>query len=443
MAHLEQRRWPEEASGWTRRDRRPCEYAVYRPDAVAGRGFVIDGDVAADVADAEAALVYLDASVSALGNTEALARLLLRAECVASSRIEGLEVGARRLLRADAARTLGDPVSDVTAGEVLANIDAMSWGLGAVEPRAEITLETLLETHRRLMAGTRLSEHGGRIRTQQNWIGGSDFNPCSAAFVPPPPDAVPGLLEDLMAFCNEDMLPALAQAAIAHAQFETIHPFVDGNGRTGRVLLHLVLRRRRLGVRIVAPISLVLATWATDYVGGLMGTRYVGPADSPAAMAGVNRWVALLASACGRAVEDAGWFEARVRELQASWIERVGPTRRDSTVRHLIQALAGMPVLSTASAARATDRSFQATSQAVKRLADAGVLRQITVGRRNRAFEAPELIDTFTTLERRLASPTADTRVAAADPRSPAPSHLAQHTATGSTKSGPCLCRFP
>ncbi len=412
MAHLEQRRWPGEASGRTRRDRRPCDYAVYWPDAVADRSFVIDGDVATDVADAEAALVHLDASVSALGSTEALARLLLRAECVASSRIEGLEVGARRLLRADAARTLGDSVSDVTAAEVLANIDAMSWGLGAAEPDEEITLERLLETHRRLMAGTRLAERGGRIRTQQNWIGGGDFNPCSAAFVPPPPEAVPGLLDDLMAFCNQDMLPALAQAAIAHAQFETIHPFVDGNGRTGRVLLHLVLRRRRLGERIVAPVSLVLATWATDYVGGLMGTRYIGPADSPEAMAGINRWAALLASACRRAVEDAGSFDARVRDLQASWIERVGPTRRDSTVRHLIEALPGMPVLSTASAARATDRSFQATSQAVKRLTDAGVLRQITVGRRNRAFETPELIDAFTTLERRLASPTGDTRVA-------------------------------
>ena len=101
------------------------------------------------------------------------------AECVASSRIEGLAVGARRLLRADAARALGDRVSDVAAAEVLANIDAMAWGLDTA-PDAEITLETLLETHRRLMAGTRLSEHGGRIRTQQNWIGGSDFNPCSA-----------------------------------------------------------------------------------------------------------------------------------------------------------------------------------------------------------------------------------------------------------------------
>ena len=407
MAHLEQRRWPGDAAGWTRRDRRPCEYAVYWPDTVADRGFVIDGDVAADVADGEAALVYLDASVSALSSTEALARLLLRAECVASSRIEGLEVGARRLLRADAARALGDRVSDVTAAEVLANIDAMAWGLDTV-PDAEITLETLLETHRRLMAGTRLAEHGGAVRTQQNWIGGSDFNPCSAVFVPPPPEAVPALLDDLMAFCNQDTLPALAQAAIAHAQFETIHPFVDGNGRTGRVLLHLVLRRRRLGLRVVAPVSLVLATWASDYVGGLTATRYIGPADSPEATAGVNRWVALLASACRRAVEDAGWFEARVRELQASWTTRVGPARRDSTVRRLILALPGMPVLTTASAAKATDRSFQATSQAVTRLANAGVLKQITVGRRNRAFEAPELIDTFTALERRIARSTRD-----------------------------------
>ena len=314
MAHLEQRRWPGEPSGWTRRDRRPCDYAVCWPGFVANRSFVIDGDVAADVADAEAAFVHLDASVSALGSTEALARLLLRAECVASSRIEGLEVGAQRLLRADAARTLGDPVSDVTAAEVLANIDAMSWGLGAAEPDAEITLERLLETHRRLMAGRRLAEHGGRIRTEQNWIGGGDFNPCSAAFVPPPPEAVPGLLDDLMVFCNQDMLPTLAQAAIAHAQFETIHPFVDGNGRTGRVLLHLVLRRRRLGERIVAPVSLVLATWAADYVGGLMGTRYIGPADSPEAMAGINRWIALLASACRRAVQRRGMVRSACPE---------------------------------------------------------------------------------------------------------------------------------
>ena len=199
MASLEGRLWEGDASGLTRRDRRPCTYAVHRPDRLAGRRFVLDGDVAADVGDAEAALVKLDAAAAALAGTEALARLLLRAESVASSRIEGLEVGGRRLLRADAARQLGEASRDVTALEVLGNIDAMVWGVDAVEPGGAITLHTLLEAHRRLLAGTRLESHGGRLRTRQNWIGGSAYNPCSADFVPPPPEAVAGLLDDLLA----------------------------------------------------------------------------------------------------------------------------------------------------------------------------------------------------------------------------------------------------
>ena len=411
MAHTQKRRWEGEAAGLTRRDRSPCDYAVYLPDALAGRSFVLDGDVAADVADAEAALVRLDATAGALAGAEALARLLLRAECVASSRIEGLEVGGRRLLRADAARQLEEAPRDLTAAEVLANIDAMVWGVTAVEPGGVITVETLLEVHRRLLAGTRLAAHAGRIRDLQNWIGGSDYNPCSAEFVPPPPDAVAGLLDDLFTFCNDDSLPALAQAAVAHSQFETIHPFVDGNGRAGRVLFHLVMRRRGVGLRVLPPVSLVLATWSRDYVSGLMGTRYVGAADSAEAHAGINRWIALFASACHRAVGDASRFEERVRALLDSWHERVGPIRRDSAARLLIDALPAAPVLTTSTAAALIGRSFQATSQAMNRLVDAGVLTQITVGRRNRAFEAPELIEAFTALERQLASPEGDTRV--------------------------------
>jgi Fic family protein len=104
---------------------------------------------------------------------------------------------------------------------------------------------------------------------------------------------VPELLEDLIAFCNEDDLPAVAQAALAHAQFETIHPFIDGNGRTGRVLIHLILRRRGLATRIIVPVSLILATWSRSYVAGLMGTRYRGSPGSEHAHAGINRWLAL------------------------------------------------------------------------------------------------------------------------------------------------------
>ena len=241
-----------------------------------------------------------------------------------------------------------------------------------------------------------MEEHGGRIRTVQNWIGGSNYNPCSADFVQPPPEAVAGLLDDLFAFCNDDSLPALAQAAIAHAQFETIHPFVDGNGRTGRVLIHLILRRRGLGLRVLPPVSLILATWSRNYIGGLSATRYVGAPDSDDAHAGANRWIALFASACHRAVEEASHFEARVRALQSSWRERVGRTRRHSAVRLLIEVLPGAPMLTASTAATLIGRSFQAASQAMERLVNAGVLVQINVGRRNRAFETPELIEAFT-----------------------------------------------
>ena len=411
MAKLEQRRWTGEVVGLTRRDRRPCAYEAYQPDRLQGRRFSLEGAVAAEVTRAETALARLDSTGNALANSEALARLLLRAESVASSRIEGLEVGGRRLLRADAAQRLGEEPLDVTSREILGNIDAMTWAVSSVRPGGDVTLEALLETHRRLLAGTSLEGHGGNVRMVQNWIGGSDYNPCSASFVPPPPENVPQLMDDLIEFCNNDSLPTLAHAAVAHAQFETIHPFVDGNGRAGRALIHMVMRRRGLGLRILAPVSLILATWSQEYIDGLSGTRYVGHPDSSEAHASINRWIALFATACSRSVEDAARFENRVRELQSAWRERVGRTRRDSAVSLLIDALPAAPVLTTKTASEFVGRSFQATSLAVDRLVGAGILVQVNVGRRNRAFEAHELADELTAFERRLASPQGDTRV--------------------------------
>ena len=363
------------------------------------------------MADAENAVARLNAEARALADTEAAARLLLRAEAVASSRIEGLEVGGRRLLKAEAARVMGAELSDVTAVEILNNIDAMSCAVETLSSAPSITVSDILSIHRLLLAGTRLEEHGGAIRTTQNWIGGSDYNPCSAEFIPPPPEHVQALLEDLCTFCNGDSLPAVAQAAIAHAQFETIHPFVDGSGRAGRALIHVILRRRGLAPHVLPPVSLVLATWARDYVAGLTATRYNGPQTSAAARDGLNRWMGLFGTATRRAVSDAEQYEARVAELQAQWRQRLGGVRANSAADLLINALSGAPVVTVASAATLIGRSEQAVNQAIPRLADAGILRQINVGRRNRAFEATEMIDAFTDLERRLASPDAGTRL--------------------------------
>lgn len=412
MSKIIRRHWQGAIdAGVSRRDRQPCVYQAYVPDLLAGRPIRLDGGVVADVTEAEAAITRLNRDAATLVDTEALARLLLRAEAVASSRIEGLEVGGRRLLRAEAARALGDDPRDVTATEVLGNIEAMVWSVEAAAGSAVISVEHLLEMHRRLLASGRLATYAGQIREQQNWIGGSSHNPCSAAFVPPPPELVRPLLEDLCAFCNDDALSPLVQAALAHAQFETIHPFIDGNGRTGRALIHLILRRRGLAPRVIPPISLILATWSKDYVGGLTATRYRGAAGSQAAHEGLNQWVGLFAAASHRAVKDAGEFEERIRQIQTIWRKRLGRVRAHSAADLLIRGLPGAPIITANSAVGLTGRSFQAVNQAVARLTGTKILSQVSVGRRNRAFEAPELIRAFADLERQLASPAGDTRV--------------------------------
>src|SRR5579862_526161 len=260
MAHFEERLWEMAADGAVVSG---GAYRLYHPDPVLGRPLTIDPPTFADVTDAQVAIARLE---DQLRTTPDLTELLVRAEALASSAIEGIAVDPRRLLRADAARRFGQPIDDERCRHVLANVDAMTNALALVSEGTPITTAFLLALHNDLLAPTALRTHAGRFREQQNWIGGSAYAPYNATYVPPPPDNVVALMDDLCAFCNDDALPALAQAAIAHAQFETIHPFGDGNGRIGRVLIHLVLRRRGLTARATLPLSAVLATRNADYI---------------------------------------------------------------------------------------------------------------------------------------------------------------------------------
>jgi Fic family protein len=420
MPQLIKDRWlPRLESGLPRSARRGCDYEAYVPDPIAGREFFLAGETAADIADAEAAVHRLNAETSSLIDSEAVARLLLRAEAVASSKIEGLEVGSRRLLKAQLALGIGADPGDVSAAEILNNIEAMRWAVDTAAEQPELRPEHILKIHERLLRDTHLDRYAGKARQEQNWIGGSSHNPCSAAFIPPPPEYVPKLLEDICDFSSEDRLPALAQAAIAHAQFETIHPFVDGNGRVGRALIHTILKRRGVASRVVPPVSLVLATWSSDYIAALTATRCVGGPTDPAAVRGYNDWIALFANAVSRAVSDAETYEETVREIQGEWRRAVGKLRSDSAAHRLIAALPGAPVVTVQTAAGLIERSVQATNEAIARLVEAGVLKQTNLGKRNRAFEAPDLIDAFTSLERQLASPEADTGTS--EPTRPVP----------------------
>jgi len=406
VATLSRQRWTSSFEGMSRRDRQGCQYDAYLPDQLAGWNLTLAGDLAADLADAEHAIRQLNASATAQVSLEGLARFLLRAESVASSKIEGLEAGPRRLLDAEVVFAQGGQAIDRIAVEVLANVAAMEAAVELGSSSGAISLDDLLGVHRILMERSATPEIGGVIRSVQNWIGGSSYNPCSAAFVPPPPELLDTLFDDLLDYVNGDQHPALVQAAIAHAQFETIHPFVDGNGRTGRALIHVILRRRGLAPRFVPPISLVLATSARDYIAGLTTYRHVGAPDSAERSTGAGTWLRTFATAAHRSCRDAETYAAEIESLDARWREQLGRVRANSAVELILDLLPGVPVLTVESAARLIGRSEMRTGEAVNRLHAAGILRQRNVGRqRYRVFEAAAVVDLFSGLERALTTP--------------------------------------
>jgi Fic family protein len=410
MARYEEHTWPGSLTGQTRRDRTPCGYRAYIPDPLAVRSLALPSDLVADLADADRAVAFLQDRGIGLASMESVARLLLRAEAVGSSYIEGLQVSARRLAREEFAERAGLPTNDDTARAVLGNIRAMSSALKLAEIDRPITIDDLCELHRELLAGTRDEHWGGVVREEQNWIGGQ--NPCRAAFVPPPHEHVRDLLEDLCAFVSGDDHAPIVQAALAHAQFETIHPFVDGNGRVGRALIHLVLRRRGLAPNFVPPVSLILATNAGAYIAGLVSYRYDARPDEPAATTAAIQWLDRFVNEMLRACADAVDFTEQLDELEGRWREAASPVRKNSATDALLSALPGLPILTVETAGAAIRRDRKPTNDAVNRLRDCGVLRQGTVGRRNRVFEVADLLDAITQFERRLASPSADTAVA-------------------------------
>jgi Fic family protein len=341
------------------------------------------------IADAENACGDLEETIDAMDvNLETVARQLLRAESVASSRIEGLVVSHRRLAKADF--TNGD--GDFAAQSVLQNIAGLREALNYATAAKTIDGQTIAAIHRAMFKGTRDDPYAGIIRDRQNWIGPEGSTPPTADFVPPPADQVERLLDDLGAFITREDLSPVLQAGIVHAQFETIHPFWDGNGRVGRALIHVVLRRRDVTARFLPPVSLVLANNAETYISGLTSYRF---ADE-------NDWYAIFADALRLAAEGSATFAQRVRDLQKSWLDAAGNPRGGSAAAKLIEVLPAHPVVNLRTAMELTNSSDEAVLRAFSRLAGAGVIRQTTVGKRNRAFESVGLFALMDELERGL-----------------------------------------
>lgn len=401
---IEPRVWrPTIDHGAGRRHRVAQTIDCFVPDPIIDWDPTLTASTAALIAEADAEVREFDRQAPDVKGLDALARQLLRQESVGSSRIENLIVGQRRLARAAA----GGAERDATAGLIMGNVRAMERAIAlATEPRP-LTRDDIVAIHRTLFEGTVDEPLAGVVRQEQNWIGGSSFSPAGAAFVPPPHEYVEELLDDLAAFLNLDDLPVTLQSAIAHAQFETIHPFLDGNGRTGRCLIHVVYRRRGLATSVVPPISLVLATHNRLYIGGLIAYRFGDLKD----------WLLLFAASTVKAVDRAHDLAQRVDVLREEWLERVGRPRSHASSRALLDQLAAEPILTVARAAELAGVSETAAASALDALERARILKRTSQQRWGRRWEAPEVFELLDAFERAVATPGDGTRPARAAPR--------------------------
>lgn len=348
-------------------------------------------ELAQELAEAESEIRRLNGDPPRAQLLEAVARQLLRSEAVASSRIEGFELSHRRL-----AEAAFDPTdTSVNACTVLGNVRAMGEAIRYASRQRELTVAEIRTIHRRLFEGTRDAAIGGVIRDRQNWIGGRD-DPWGARFIPVPEEQVPRLLEDLCRFAARDDLSAVAQAAIVHAQFETIHPFADGNGRVGRCLIHLVLRRRGLAPHYVPPVSVVLAANYAEYERGL--TAFRGRR--------VEEWCTTFARAVTIAGRGAAELASRIEQLKGRWREQAGSPRADSAAAKLIDLLPVHPVVDLGTVQAAVGVSDEAARLGIARLESAGVLSEITKRKRGRVWESVGLFALLDSFDRLVATPT-------------------------------------
>ncbi len=361
-------------------------YRAAVPPHIATATVALSPEVAASADDASAELVRFDADVGAIAAP--FASILLRTESASSSEVENLTSSAKHLALAE----LGVSRSG-NAQLVVANVRAMNAAIAMSEHLDEAAILAMQEA----LLGDSAPQHVGRFRDQQVWIGGGGISPHGATFVPPHHDHVPALMADLVAFADRTDVPVLIQAAIAHAQFETIHPFPDGNGRTGRALLHSMLRRGGLTREVTVPVSAGLLRDTGAYFDALSAYREGDP----------DPIVSRVADASFAAITNGRQLVADIRAAAARW-DDVVTARRHSSVHRIKRLLLQQPVINAKTAAAQIGVSEVSAQAAIDRLVDAGVLVQITSGSRNRLWQATEILaalDEFAARARRRFAP--------------------------------------
>jgi Fic family protein len=348
--------------------RRPYQAALVPP--IADITVVLAAETRTAAAEATAAIASFDAEVGlTLLPFEAL---LLGSEAAASSQIEQLTASAKSVLMAEA----GDN-SRSNARLVAANTAAMRKAISLAD---DLSGGAIIEMHRELLANS--SPHiVGQWRNEQVWIGGHGSSPHGASFVPPHHTRVPAAIEDLVKFLRRSDVAVFEQAMIAHAQFETIHPFPDGNGRTGRALLHALLRAKNLAQSATIPISAGLLVDTGRYFDAL-GAFRMGDPDPIVHLGAVATFVAL---------DNARLLMAQVIELQFAWRQALVPLRADALAHRVVEMLPRSPIVFGPQLQQHFGVSAPTANAAIKALADAGILTRANGGLRFRRWIAHDI----------------------------------------------------
>ncbi|MEE3851812.1 Fic family protein [Gordonia sp. LSe1-13] len=338
-------------------------------------------ETSALVAEASAVLTRFDAE---LGNELApFSAILLRSESASSSQIENLSSGAKQIALAE----LGSREKR-NATEIVGNVAAMT---AAVELADRLDADAILAMHHALMQNTS-PQMAGLWRDDQVWIGGTSIGPHDAEFVAPTAARVPDLIDDLIEFARRSDIPPLIHIAIAHAQFETIHPFPDGNGRTGRALVQAMLRASRLTQNVTVPVSAGLLADTRSYFAALDSYRSGDP----------SMIVETLSRAALSAVENGSHLVSDLRHIREQWRDRIR-VRQGAGALRLMDFLLRQPVVDRRTVAAALDVSPDNAGRPIGPLVEAGILREFTGFSRNRMWHAAEVTDALDEFARRAA----------------------------------------
>lgn len=301
-----------------------------------------------------------------------LPSLLLRSESSASSQIENLTSSARNVALAQVSEK-----APQNARIIAGNIEAMNCALGV---RGPITPESIRAVHHALMSASGAA-FAGQFRQEPVWVGGDSISPHGAIYVPPAYSRVPELLDDLCAFAASSDVDPIVKAAVVHAQFESIHPFIDGNGRTGRTLLHSILREEEVLINATVPISAGLLHNVESYMGAI--TAY--QEGNPIAI------VEQLASALDLAIVVGHKTSQQAEEIVTRWHEVIRE-REGSSIHHLPDLLVSQPVVDSQYVAEKMDVTRRAAMALINRACDYGILRPMGNTRRGDFYQADAMI---------------------------------------------------